>query len=72
MPIDLLAQSAALFCPYRFLKFCGAGRVSLCKDPENGYRDLGAQAAAVLRGGTLGRIYKSAPTVFLNFVAWGG
>ena len=25
MPIDLLAQSAALFCPYHFLKFNGAG-----------------------------------------------
>ena len=24
MPIDLLAQSAALFCPYRFRKFEGA------------------------------------------------
>ena len=24
LPIDLLAQSAALFCPYRFHKFNGA------------------------------------------------
>ena len=30
MPIDLLAQSAALFCPYHFHKFDGAERVDLC------------------------------------------
>ncbi len=32
MPIDLLAQSAALFCPYRLRKFEGAKRLGSCNN----------------------------------------
>ena len=37
-----------------------------------GNHDLGAQAVAVVQHGNLGRIYKSAPTVFINYMAHSG
>ena len=37
-----------------------------------GLHDLGAQAVPVLQDGTVGRIYKSAPTVFINYMAHSG
>ena len=37
--------------------------------PYCGSRNYMARAVAVLQGGTVGRICKSAPTVFMNYMA---
>ena len=63
MPIDLLAQSAALFCPYRFLKFNGASGWSCAKTRQMVIVNLGRRAVTFVQDGTVGRICKSAPTI---------